>query len=206
MKPLSERIKNFPANQFIDWLCLSCVDVREVSSEEDAQYEINKIRQAVTERLTGLEQQRDALAAESAALKSAISEHSEGFTVCPCCGTEHDSSHDDVCRAINETPATDAHLNSVRAEAIPEGYVLVPKEMCLSANAMEAICFYCGDGDHMFGEFTDGILWVGEIDHGDGNKTYGLNVATADYPDEGSGVVCEFINPSSEAGAVKDGE
>lgn len=62
MKPLSERIKEFPANQFVDWICLSCVDVREVSSEEDAQDEINKIRKAVTERLAGLEQQRDALA------------------------------------------------------------------------------------------------------------------------------------------------
>ncbi|WIL43078.1 hypothetical protein QPJ96_05880 [Pantoea agglomerans] len=30
MKPLSERIKDFPADQFVDWLCLSCVDVREV--------------------------------------------------------------------------------------------------------------------------------------------------------------------------------
>ncbi|RAH33218.1 hypothetical protein [Pantoea agglomerans] len=67
MKPLSERIKDFPANQFVDWLCLSCVDVREVNSEEDAQDEINKIRQAVTVRLTGLEQR-----AETAEAKLAI--------------------------------------------------------------------------------------------------------------------------------------
>lgn len=69
-------------------------------------------------QLLATQKQRDALAAENAALKSAISEHSEGFTVCPCCGTEHDSSHDDVCRTINETPATDAYLNCVRSGVI----------------------------------------------------------------------------------------
>lgn len=72
MKPLSERIKDFPADQFVDWLCLSCVDVREVRNEEDAQDEINKIRKAVTERLTALEKQREALAAENAALKDSV--------------------------------------------------------------------------------------------------------------------------------------
>ncbi|MFH3099987.1 hypothetical protein [Citrobacter freundii] len=56
------------------------------------------------------------LAAESVGLKAAINEHSEGFTVCTCCGTEHDSCHDDVCRALNETPATDAFLAEVRAQ------------------------------------------------------------------------------------------
>lgn len=59
-----------------------------------------------------------ALAAENAGLKAAINEHSEGFTVCPCCGTEHDSCHDDVCRALNETPATDAFLAEVRAQGV----------------------------------------------------------------------------------------
>ncbi|ORM66097.1 hypothetical protein [Pantoea rwandensis] len=108
--------------------------------------------------------------------------------------------------ATGNMPATDDFLNSLRADVIPEGYALVPQQMCLPANAMEAICFHCGDGDHVFGEFTDGILWVGEIDHGDGTKTYGLNIATADYPDEGSGVVSEFIKPSFTADSAKEGE
>ena len=158
-------------------------------------------------QIASLEGQRDALAAENAALKEFPRQLLKFIRTL---GTAEIGSQTyskiESAVARMKTPATDAYLNSVRAEAIPEGYVLVPKEMCLSANAMEAICFHCGDGDHMFGEFTDGILWVGEIDHGDGNKTYGLNIATADYPDEGSGVVCEFINPSSEACAVKDGE
>lgn len=55
MKPLAEMIKELPAEQFVDWLCLACVDVREVRTPEDAQEEINKIREAVTERLATLE-------------------------------------------------------------------------------------------------------------------------------------------------------
>ena len=72
------------------------------------------------EDYAALEARCAALAAENAGLKSAISEHSEGFTVCPCCGTEHDSCHDDVCRALNETPATDAFLAELRAAAVDE--------------------------------------------------------------------------------------
>lgn len=70
------------------------------------------------EDYAALEARCAALAAENAGLKSAISEHSEGFTVCPCCGTEHDSCHDDVCRALNETPATAAFLAEVRAHGV----------------------------------------------------------------------------------------
>ncbi|HGH4612592.1 TPA: hypothetical protein ACJIWU_003265 [Enterobacter chengduensis] len=92
----------------------------------------------------------------------------------------------------SETPATDAFLAEVRASAIPEGYVLVPQEMHLSSEAMEGICFHCGDGDHNFGEFTDGTLFVGDVDYGDGKKVHGLHIATADYPEEGCVTICEF--------------
>lgn len=60
MKALSERIKDFPAEQFVDWLCLACVDVREVRTPDAAQEEIDKIRAAVTERLSALEQRAEA--------------------------------------------------------------------------------------------------------------------------------------------------
>lgn len=92
----------------------------------------------------------------------------------------------------DETPATDAFLAEVRASAIPEGYVLVPQEMHLPSETMEGICFHCGDGNHQFGEFTDGTLFVGEVDYGDGNKVHGLHIATADYPEEGCTTICEF--------------
>lgn len=128
MKPLSERIKDFPADQFVDWLCLSCVDVREVRSEEDAQGEIKKIRKAVTERLTALEKQRDALlggfeeairhkdklaaelnalAAENAILKSGIGFFSYGTDS----GFEE---HDSAEKAI---AAADSDIDYYRGDA-----------------------------------------------------------------------------------------
>lgn len=55
MEKLSDRIKDFPTEQFIDWLCLSCVDVRASHSDDLAQEDINKIREAVTVRLAALE-------------------------------------------------------------------------------------------------------------------------------------------------------
>lgn len=59
-----------------------------------------------------------ALAAENARLKDAISCHAAGFTVCEACGEENISGNDDVCRALNETPATDVFLAELRASAI----------------------------------------------------------------------------------------
>lgn len=69
MKPLSERIKEFPNNQFVEWLCLACVDVREVRTPDDAQEEINKIRDAVTGRLASLAQRAEAAEAKLAELE-----------------------------------------------------------------------------------------------------------------------------------------
>ena len=68
MKPLSERITDFTAPQFIDWLCLACVDVREVRTPDDAQEEINKIRDTVTERLASLEKRAEKAEAQLAEL------------------------------------------------------------------------------------------------------------------------------------------
>lgn len=82
--------------------------------------------------------------------------------------------------------------DALAAELIPEGYALVPQQMHLSADAMESLCFHCGDGGFAFGDFTDGLLWVGDIENDDGTKTYGLNIATAEYPEEGSANVSEF--------------
>lgn len=58
------------------------------------------------------------LAAENAGLKDAISCHAAGFTVCEACGEENISGNDDVCRALNETQATDSFLAEVRAQGL----------------------------------------------------------------------------------------
>ncbi|BBV67823.1 hypothetical protein STW0522KLE44_42110 [Klebsiella sp. STW0522-44] len=86
-----------------------------------------------------------------------------------------------------------ALVQQMSTGVIPDGYALVPQEMCLSAEAMEALCYHCGDGGHMFGEFTDGVLFVGETDPEDGKKVYGLHIVTADYPEEGCATICEFL-------------
>lgn len=100
-----------------------------------------------------------------------------------------------------ETPVTDAFMDDVRASAIPDGYVLVPQEMHLSSEAMEGICYHCGDGDQKFGEFTDGLLFVGDVDYGDGKSVHGLHIATADYPEEGCATICEFAAQIRKGGA-----
>jgi len=99
------------------------------------------------------------------------------------------------------TPATDAFLAEVRASAIPEGYVLVPQEMHLSSEAMKGICFHCGDGGFAFGEFTDGLLFVGAIDDSDGQKIHRLHIATADHQEEGCATVCAFLPMPTEGTA-----
>jgi len=80
--------------------------------------------------------------------------------------------------------------------AIPEGWKLVPEQMHVDEAGIEAICDRCGNGDEQYGDFTDGLFWVGELSN-DGVIKYGLNVASADYPDEGSSTIFEFVDPST---------
>lgn len=138
------------------------------------------------------------LAGENALMKSAIKTHSESVHFCVGCGKDDPCSNDDVCYALEETPATDAFLASLRAEgaanAIPDGYVLMPKQIHLDADAVECICSQGGDGGFAYGDFTDVILWVGEVENDDGSKTHGLNVSSADYPEEGSINLSEFAD------------
>lgn len=75
---------------------------------------------------------------------------------------------------------------------IPEGFVLVPASMLLGKEVIELVAGHCGDGDQMFGDYTDGILWVGELEGDDGVKTHGLHIMTEEYPEEGSSTLIEF--------------
>lgn len=91
------------------------------------------------------------------------------------------------------TPVTDAFLAEVRASAIPEGYVLVPQQIFLDPSDIESICSQCGDGHESgYGDFTDGLLWVGNIQRDDGSIVHGLHISSADYTEEGGVTVCEF--------------
>ncbi|WP_122071664.1 hypothetical protein, partial [Salmonella enterica] len=87
----------------------------------------------------------------------------------------------------------DAFLAEVRARAIPEGYALVPQQIFLEPSDIESICSQCGDGHESGdGDFTDGLLWVGNIQHDDGSIVHGLHISSADYTEEGGVTVCEF--------------
>lgn len=167
-------------------------------------------------QLADLKAQSDALAAENVLMLKLLTDISEnhveyfsegeGYTFAGVPLDYVSEINTYVSRDVNAEnpfPATDAYLTSVRAEAVPEGYVLVPQQMHLSADAMESLCFHCGDGGFAFGDFTDGLLWVGDIENDDGTKTYGLNIATAEYPEEGSANVSEF---AVQLRAGKDGE
>lgn len=46
------------------------------------------------------------LAAENAGIKTAIECHKAGFTICEACGEENGSWNDDVCKALDDIPAT----------------------------------------------------------------------------------------------------
>ncbi|WP_247174987.1 hypothetical protein [Escherichia coli] len=70
------------------------------------------------EDYAALEARCAALAAENAGLKAAIETHKHGFVRCNCCGDELICHTDDVCRALDETPATDAILAEVRASGV----------------------------------------------------------------------------------------
>lgn len=75
---------------------------------------------------------------------------------------------------------------------IPEGFVLVPASMLLEKDVIELVAGHCGDGDQMFGDYTDGRLWIGDLEGDDGEKTHGLHIMTDEYPEEGSSTLVEF--------------
>ncbi|EDK5607738.1 hypothetical protein CJM23_12600 [Salmonella enterica subsp. enterica serovar Kentucky] len=92
-----------------------------------------------------------------------------------------------------ELEAKYAALAAVRASAIPDGYALVPQQIFLEPSDIELICSQCGDGHESgYGDFTDGLLWVGNIQRDDGSIVHGLHISSADYTEEGGVTVCEF--------------
>ena len=114
--------------------------------------------------------------------------------------SEHEALRAGMIAIINriETPATDSMVARIKASTIPEGFKLVPEQMHLSDEDIQAICMQCGNGDKKgYGDYEDGILWVGELSN-DGEVKYGLNIANANYPEEGSITVFEFDDPLHE--------
>lgn len=69
------------------------------------------------------------LAGENAVMKSAIKTYSESVHFCVGCGKDDPCSNDDVCYALEETPATDAFLASRRAEGVEMAFEAAKPEV-----------------------------------------------------------------------------
>lgn len=95
--------------------------------------------------------------------------------------------------ALMALPSTSKFIAEQQASVIPEGYVLVPQQIFLDQSDIESICSQCGDGHESgYGDFTDGLLWVGNIQRDDGSIVHGLHISSADYTEEGGVTICEF--------------
>ncbi|EOI3514408.1 hypothetical protein ACOJBQ_001591 [Cronobacter muytjensii] len=163
------------------------------------------LAEAVAGHVSGLKaatQRSEELAAENAAIKAlndCLSEELRGY--------ESDGAFEGPKMHLlwwkTETPATDAFLREVRASVIPEGYALVPQQIFLDPSDIESICSQCGDGHKSgYGDFTDGLLWVGNIQRDDGSIVHGLHISSADYSEEGGVTVCEFAAQLRQGGAA----
>ncbi|HAG1922170.1 TPA: ead/Ea22-like family protein [Salmonella enterica] len=84
-----------------------------------------------------LEEKCAALAAENAGLKELIEQHANSVAVCPNCSHEEPSETDDIVALYRsmETPATDAFLAEVRAQAHKEGAYFVANRMLAAWDA-----------------------------------------------------------------------
>ncbi|EBX8836670.1 hypothetical protein DTU76_07945 [Salmonella enterica subsp. enterica serovar Urbana] len=158
--------------------------MRMINDLTEAAEQANKLAQEATEKLV---QERNALAEENTGLKSALND------ILQPDAAVLERNHRVRALDAMETPATDAFLAEVRASAIPEGYALVPQQIFLEPSDIELICSQCGDGHESgYGDFTDGLLWVGNIQRDDGSIVHGLHISSADYTEEGGVTVCEF--------------
>ncbi|HEG1876850.1 TPA: hypothetical protein SCR70_002495 [Enterobacter kobei] len=76
--------------------------------------ESHRALRAETTAHENTQMQLEKMAAENAGLKAAIETHKHGFVRCNCCGDELMCHTDDVCRALDNTPATDAFLAEIK--------------------------------------------------------------------------------------------
>lgn len=177
-----------------------------------AEYGIHIAFKAYLAATASMQAERDQLAAECAALNDRMQKliqiiNNADNNYCMCgeameththggCGHPtgmFDYHYNAWLEADTETPATARFLAEQRASAIPEGYVLVPQQIFLDPSDIESICSQCGDGHESgYGDFTDGLLWVGNIQRDDGSIVHGLHISSADYTEEGGVTICEF--------------
>lgn len=193
MQSDSEKMGERSVSMFAYAVQIAVLEIRETRCK----YEELQLQNAdIAVQLANAESKCRELAAENAGAKKIISECREYFIagVMNRIRPTNEGYLHMICDTFeDETPATDAFLAEVRASAIPEGYVLVPQQIFLEPSDIESICSQCGDGNESgYGDFTDGLLWVGSIQREDGSIAHGLHISSADYSEEGGITICEF--------------
>lgn len=86
----------------------------------------------------------------------------------------------------------------------PKGYALIPTRLLLDKEVIESIAFHCGDGGGSYGDYQDGILFIGEITDDDGRQVHGLHLACAECEEEGYTTLVEFAAAPAKGGSVDD--
>ncbi|MCE9872427.1 hypothetical protein LZ667_13655 [Hafnia alvei] len=106
---------------------------------------------------------------------------------------------DAVCKKLLRDESAPAQPVS-EPYKLPDGWVMVPQQIFLDASDIESICSQCGDGHKSgYGDFTDGLLWVGDIQCDNGTIMHGLHISSSDYQEEGGLTLAEFKAPVQES-------
>lgn len=87
-----------------------------------------------------------------------------------------------------------------QAGQVPEGYALIPTRLLLDKELIECIAFHCGDGGGSYGDYQNGILFIGEITDDDGRQVHGLHLACAECEEEGYTTLVEFAAAPAQVG------
>lgn len=91
--------------------------------------------------------------------------------------------------------------------AVPDGYAVVPKRMELLPEDIAVIMYHCGgdpDATEVDEQYSGGILWIGEVQEDDGRLVHGLNIASAECPEEGSTTLVELATAPAPAKAQQE--
>ena len=111
---------------------------------------------------------------------------------------EYSTTLSEIAEGIRSLHPTSAQPVS-EPYKLPDGWVMVPQQIFLDASDIESICSQCGDGHKSgYGDFTDGLLWVGDIQCDNGTIMHGLHISSSDYQEEGGLTLAEFKAPAQE--------
>ncbi|GAA0907475.1 hypothetical protein GCM10009552_15480 [Rothia nasimurium] len=89
-----------------------------------------------------------------------------------------------------------------------DGVAAIPSSFLISKKALEGIHYMCGgdeEGAEIDDRWCEGMAWIGNLENGDGTSTYGLHLHNADYPEEGSITIAQFVERDALRQAVPDG-